>query len=149
MGSPATTVSTPGEGPGSPTRHQGPPGHALGARRWGVLGCWAHWEQQPGDDAGRGETTIGAIARSAWRQGVGTAGVQEDGWSSGVARPGSRGTWAGQAGSRARRTMSAAPRKGEDEGARGPSPGEVEGGASGRAVGLLTGVVRERPAACD
>jgi hypothetical protein len=89
--------STPREGPGSPTRHQGPPGRALGARRWGVLGCWAHWVQQPGDDAGRGETTISTIARSAWRQGVGTAGMQENGWSSGVARPGSRGHrgWAG------------------------------------------------------
>jgi hypothetical protein len=91
MGSPATAVSMPGEGPCSPTRHKGPPGHALGARRWGVLGCWAHWEQQPRDDVGRGETTIGAIARSAWRQGVGNAGVQEDGWSSGVARLGSWG----------------------------------------------------------
>jgi hypothetical protein len=48
-------------------------------------------EMQLGDDAGRGETAMDAIARTAWRRGVGTAGVQEDRWSSDAARPGSWG----------------------------------------------------------
>jgi hypothetical protein len=127
--------STPREGPGSPTRHQGPPGRALGARRWGVLGCWAHWEQQPGDDAGRGETAIGAIARSAWRQGVGITGVQEDGWSSDVARPGSRGHrgWAGWEPHAQNHVDRAAQRR------RRGGKGSVARGGRGRGVGQGSG----------
>jgi hypothetical protein len=102
-----------------------------------VLGCWAHRELQPGDDAGRGETTMDAIVQTARRRGVGTAGVQEDRWSSDAARPGSRGHrgWAGWE-PRAQ-DLSDAPRR-EDEGARGPWLEEVEGGASGKQRGSST-----------
>jgi hypothetical protein len=105
MGSPALAISMPREGPGSPTRHQGPRGHALGARRGWVCSAAGHT-----GSCNQGTTPAGARqpwTRSCRLPGGGASALRACRRTGGAATlldQGAGGIEAGQAGSHARKT---------------------------------------------